>query len=173
MRAVEIGIFSVVSLIFLNSVYNLFTDGRLIGGVERSPLALKADTRGPAGSAPAAPGSEGMAGFVPYETKCQPTGETFETTAAKIRILGPFCGAAAPRQPAADTGDTTLVDSGLSSYKVENLTNRYSATVFNDQAAGKFSTDFIPLEPGANRIMMEFRYRSGKVNPVNLTVTRK
>ena len=164
-RAVEVGIFSIVSLVFLNSVYNLFTDGRLLGSAERKPLAVQ-----PASTQGDGKGTDAVAGFVPYETKCQPSGEVFETSAAKVRILGPFCGSSG-RTIAGD--GTSKGDPSLTDYRIENSTSRYTATVFSDFAAGKFSTDFIPLEPGPNKVIMEFRYRGGKVFPVELTIIRK
>lgn len=173
-RAVEVGIFSVVSLIFLNSVYNLFTDGRLLGSSERKPLVVQAPARSQPGEAGKNPSQDAVAGFVPYETKCQASGEILETTAAKVRILGPFCGAPIGRQIAgAPPPGSGSSESTLSDYKIENTTSRYTATVFSDHAAGKFSTDFIPLEPGTNKVIMEFRYRNGKVHPVELTIIRK
>lgn len=182
-KAVEMGIFAVVSLIFLNSVYNLFTDGKFLGGGERRPLAAyKGQPTGPGSEktaepaqAPASPmantaNGNTSTGFVPYETKCQSSGEVFETSAAKMRILGPFCGSTG-RNLAGDNGakgNTEVAD-----YRIENSTTHYTATVFSDFSAGKFSTDFIPLEPGPNKVVMEFRYKNGKVFPVELTVIRK
>ncbi len=173
-KAVEMGIFAVVSLIFLNSVYNLFTDGKFIGDNDRQAMsvpkaAVLPNSENSGGQRQLA--AEGISGFVPYETRCQTTGEVFETKAAKVRILGPFCGAVG-RQVAA-TGDSARSDAGLTDYKIENVTSRYTATVFSDHASGKFSTDFIPLEPGENKVVMEFRYKSGKVYPVELTIIRK
>jgi len=168
------GIFAVVSLIFLNSVYSLFTDGKFAGESERQPIAVNQvkdqNSTAQESRKPASRGN-GLDGFVPYETRCQATGEIFETEAAKVRILGPFCGATpAPRGPATDAQGAAAPDG---QYRVENTTTRFTATVFSDSQAGKFSTDFIPLDPGSNRIVMEFRYRSGKVFPVELTVIRK
>ncbi|MBI3556131.1 MAG: hypothetical protein HY074_07695 [Deltaproteobacteria bacterium] len=172
-KAVEMGIFAVVSLIFLNSVYNLFTDGKFIGdndrqamGTPKPPVLPNAENT----SGRRQVASEGISGFAPYETKCQTTGEVFETKAAKVRILGPFCGATG-RQVAA--AGEAKADAGLIEYKIENVTTHYAATVFSDHASGKFSTDFIPLEAGENRIAMEFRYKNGKVFPVELTIVRK
>ncbi|MBI3542714.1 MAG: hypothetical protein HY075_05500 [Deltaproteobacteria bacterium] len=97
----------------------------------------------------------------------QTSGEVFETSAAKIRILGPFCGNPG-RQVASADAETSLVE-----YKIENVTSHYVATVFSDHGSGKFSTDFIPLEPGPNRVLMEFKYKGGKVYPVDLTIIKK
>ena len=174
-KAVEMGIFAVVSLIFLNSVYNLFTDGKFIGDNDRQALSQPKPAVLPIGEK-AGDGrqisSEGISGFVPYETRCQTSGEVFETKAAKVRILGPFCGASGRQLAGASAGDTKA-EAALTDYKIENVTSHYTATVFSDHASGKFSTDFIPLEPGENKVIMEFKYRNGKVFPVELTIIRK
>lgn len=174
LNALEMAIFSAVCLVFLNSVYRLFMDGRLMGDPSRTPVA-KQETVTQTKSEP-------VAGFVPYETKCQPSGEIFETSATKVRILGPFCGAAVnnPGRQIAATDDEVASTTAakpltlqLLEYKIENTTNHYVATVFSDPGSGKFSTDFVPLESGSNKLVMEFKYKGGRVFPVELTVIRK
>lgn len=169
--AVEILIFSGVCLVFMNSVYNLFTDGKLLSDGSRTPIAIRSLSTPEGERRPAPAGA--MANFIPYETKCAPTGEVFETTAAKVRILGPFCGAPAQavRQIASEEGATS--HSGPSEYRIENTTSHYLATVFSDLEAAKFSTDFVPLESGPNKIHMEFRYKDGHIFPVELTIIKK
>lgn len=178
-KVVEMSIFAVVSLIFLNSVYDLFTDGKILTEGERKPLAAetkdvdsgsKQDNPSRALASQPSGVTSGMAGLVPYETKCQSAGETFETSASKVRILGPFCGAQAGRRTA---GDGNSPDPAITEAHIENTTSHYVATVFSDHSTGKFSTDFVPLDQGPNKITMEFRYRNGKVFPVELTVIRK
>lgn len=167
-RSIELGIFAVVSLIFLNSAYHLFTDGRFITNTTRMPLADgnqgAPGARGPLKGPSPASVSENVApaaslpAFVPYETKCQPQ-ESFETAATKVRITGAFCG----QPPKAEAGE----------FKISNTTSRFTATVLSDPQAKTFSTDFIPLEAGANKVQMDFAYKNGKSFPVDLTITRK
>lgn len=184
LKAVEMSIFAVVSLVFLNSVYSLFTDGKFLEESARRPIAVKEHVPSvqkaeppEARSVAAESGKKAdeASGFVPYETQCNPAGERFETSAAKVRILGPFCGSTSRVPAAAPNKDSSGAAPGTSliDYKVENVTSRYSATVFSDYSTGKFSTDFIPLERGANKVVMEFRYKSGKAYPVELTIVRK
>ncbi|MEW6057535.1 MAG: hypothetical protein AB1540_13060 [Bdellovibrionota bacterium] len=169
----EISIFCVVSLIFLNSVFQLFTDGRFSNEPGRLPIALeKPDSRTPAQSqqAPAA----NIDNFVPYETKCTSTGEFFQTNAAKIRIAGSLCGAPIDnRQVSSASGASEPAPAGFSEAKIENKSTNFNATVFHDQVGGKFSTDFIPLEQGKNRIELLFKYKNGKKFPFQLIVERK
>lgn len=158
----ETGIFTVVSLIFLNSVYNLFTDGKIMGEKERQPMVALAsrniDVRQPASTTEAA-----VSGFVPYETKCPLTNEVFETTGTKVRITGPYCDAASRRVASLQAIDT----------RIENVSSRYIATVFNDRSSHRFSTDFIPLESGVNKILIQFLPKGGKAHASQLTIVRK
>lgn len=165
--AVEMGIFAVVSLIFMNSVYHLFMDGRLSGN-ERRPLAGT-----PVRSVPVT--KTKMDDLAVYETRCVLQGESYETSASRIRILGPLCGAP-NRSPASVNGTASATsskpDPGLVSSTVENATTRFAATVFTDHGTSDFSTDFIPLEKGRNRIVMQFRYKTGKIQPIELYINR-
>lgn len=202
---VELGIFGVVSLIFLNSVYNLFIDAPTPGIGKRRPVALESpespkspkspksddDRRPAAAAAPRAetltekignegsaaspalatePASPEVSGLTPYETKCQPT-EVFETGASKVRVLGPLCGMSG-RQPGSSPSGAAS-EPGPTEHRIENATTRYVATVFSEKGSGRFSTDFIPLELGANRILMQFSYKGGRIVPIELTVLRK
>lgn len=170
-KAVEMAIFAIVSLIFLNSAYSLFMDGRFGSDPAKPSLAAKGEPTPNLQKDYRSEPNSTLSSFIPYETKCQATGEVFETTAAKVRILGPLCGAVG-RQLASDS-PSGRTENILTDYRIENITSRYVATVFSDSTNGKFSTDFIPLESGTNKILMEFRYKGGKVFPVELKIIKK
>jgi len=141
---VEWAVFAVVSLIFCNSVYNLF-----YGQQGFQPNALTAMAANPTteGRAPASVGQT----FVNLEVRCGNTPEQI-TSALKTRIIGPLCGMSG-EDDAGKLTETSIV----------NGANKFNATVFTDLGAGKFSTDYIPLNLGPNPIHIEFKYRDGRL----------
>lgn len=178
-HAIEMGIFTVISLIFFNSVYQLFSDGKFSGEVARQTIEVKPSGRSLASKSTESGPNVSIENIAtsgsssPYETLCKPSGELLETQAAKIRIVGPFCGHPTHlAQPKTNT-ETETIDSDAN-LKIENSRNKFAATVFSDFENGKFSTDFIPVEVGTNKIIMEFQYKkSRKVFPVEVIVVRK
>lgn len=181
LRSIEVGIFTVVSLVFLNSVYHLFTDGRFLTNQSPRPLVASSQTsnneaRGPKPASVAEHASQTTKQsqeLIPYEIGCLSEGESFETAAAKVRVTGPFCGSAS-RELASDRIESQVAK-GVTPYqlKIHNQTNNYAATVLNDLQSGTFSTDFIPLERGTNKVSMEFFYRNKKPHTYGLSVIRK
>ena len=142
---IEVAFLSVISLVFMNSVYSLVYDHPGFKAAALSPMA-------------SLPTSEGRAiasvssSLLNLNFDCDKT--LPETTAAtRVRVSGLICGfnpvvspeAAAPPQIA-----------------VKNKTNHNTATVFPDPASGKFSTDYISLEAGENVIHVEIRLGTGK-----------
>ncbi|MGE4233412.1 MAG: hypothetical protein AB7F43_08800 [Bacteriovoracia bacterium] len=103
--------------------------------------------------------------FLTYNLPCEAPNQ-HETTATKIRISGPLCSGNKPiRRPA-------LTEKERLTAKAENATNKYIATVFYDQIDDRYSTEFIPLEPGANQILIRLS-RSHKSYTKSLTFIRK
>ena len=74
-----------------------------------------------------------------------------DTSSTKIRLTGVLCGLPT------DTG-TLKIKKAV----ILNTTNQFNATVFSDGIQKKFSTDYIPLNPGKNQIHVEFVYQSGE-----------
>lgn len=140
---VEIAIFVAVTAIFATSVYRLF-----YGSPDFQAAALTKMSSNPVseGRAPASVSQS----FMNLEVKCDSLADQ-DTGASKIRLTGRLCGMDS------ENDGTKLVKS-----MVTNGTNKFAATVFTDTTAGKFSTDFIPLNSGQNKIHVEFSYRSGK-----------
>ena len=154
MNPVELAIFSLISLVFFNSVYNLFYDRR---GYHATTAVQIADSSiGENRAIASAPTSS----FQNLDIKCEPT-TTLNTTAEKIRLLGPLCGRGTKGSAAAVTKITII-----------NTANSKPATVFIDESKGKFSTDYIPLKAGPNPIHMEFIYKSGNQVAPELTVNK-
>jgi hypothetical protein len=163
-KSLEIGIFSVVSLVFLNSVYGFLSNGHFLG-IRRLASSPKPVLNRSVSSE--------LESFTQYETTCHPAGEVLRTQAAKIRVVGAYCGASSVRQVAsvpAAAGAAPPVEP--LDYRVENASTHYLATVFTDHEAQRFSTDFIPLNPGSNKILMDFKYRSGKTHTVVIEFIR-
>ena len=138
---VEVAIFSIVTLIFLNSVYNLFYDRQGFHPAALAPMAANPTSEG------RSPASVGQS-FMNLEVKCETNSEQ-ETAAAKVRLTGALCG----------VGATAADASKLLKTQIVNNANKFSATVFTDTTAGKFSTDYIPLNTGKNPIRIEFVYQ--------------
>jgi hypothetical protein len=141
---VELAIFAVITLVFFNSVYNLFYDQQGFRPAALSPMAANpvSEGRSPASATQT---------FVNMDVRCDGTPDR-DTTANKIRVTGSLCDSGAG-------GDS----SHLVKTQVVNGANKFNATVFTDVNAGKFSTDYIPLNLGRNPIRVEFTYRGGKI----------
>jgi hypothetical protein len=152
---VELAIFSVITLIFFNSVYNLFYDQQGFHPAALSPMAANPVSEG------RSPASVSQS-FVNLDVKCDATPDQ-DTTATKVRITGNLCGEG--RVPASD-------GSKLVKTEVVNNANKFGATVFTDVNAGKFSTDYIPLNLGKNPIHVEFTYRGGEVVSQDFNVVK-
>ena len=154
---IEVLILSAVSILFFRSVYNLVYDQPTFSSdpVSVSPIAANplSEGRSPASAVSAQ-------SFLNVDVTCDKNGDQ-ETTASKVRLTGPLCGA----DSATDTGK--LVKASIS-----NTANKFAATVFTDVNAAKFSTDYIPLNMGKNPIHLEFSYRNGKVINADLSVVK-
>ncbi len=177
-RHFEIAIFSLVSLVFFHSAYRLLVNagGDYVPAETRATaaqalrasrgLAAAIDRRAETVKA-VAPQDPEQTGYIPYRTQCKTSGESLQTSAPRIRIVGTPCGLRAPASV------PSPASAPLTQSRVENSTTRYVATVFNDPVTREFSTDFIPLDTGTNRIRLEFKYGNGSTHPATLTVVRK
>ena len=151
---VELAIFSGVSLIFLNSVYNLFYDHGGFHPKALEPMASNpiSEGRSPASISPL---------FMMVELKCEPSLER-QTSANKLRLTGDLCGASTPSDL-----------SKLVKTQIFNASNHFTATVFTDTASSKFSTDYIPLAAGKNLVRVEFQFQGGRTISQDLNVDRQ
>ncbi len=158
---VELAIFTGISLVLTHQLYSLFYDG--YGSSTASRLAQLPTVAWDKGAD--ASGQAVAPLFLSYELKCDQTVEE-RTTAGKFRLAGAICGKAeaGDRKPASATG---LVD-----VQVMNLANKFTATVFTDGVAAKFSTDYVPLNLGKNPIRIEFRYSNGDTVTKNFMVEK-
>jgi hypothetical protein len=154
MNPVELAIFSLISLVFFNSVYNLFYDRR---GSHSTTIAQLTDDPSAENRAPA---STATSTFQNLDIKCEPS-MTLNTSAEKIRLLGPLCGRG-----------TKGASATVTKVSITNTANSKPATVFIDESKGKFTTDYIPLNPGPNPIHMEFIYKGGNQVTPELTVNK-
>jgi hypothetical protein len=156
---VELTIFSVISLVFLNSVYNLFYDRQGFHPATVVNLNLPAEP----GRGLASVKEPSVAGAAPlllnYELRCDQNSDQV-TQAGKLRLTGPLCGS----QKSGTEKSEPI--------QVTNRANRFTATVFTDNGAGKFSTDYIPLNAGKNPIEVLFTVGSGKPVTQGFTVEK-
>ena len=141
---VELAIFSVITLIFFNSIYSLLYDQHGFHPTALAPMAANPVSEG------RYPASVSQA-FVNFEVRCDSNSDR-DTQATKVRLTGPLC-----------PGNTENDVSKLVKALVVNNSNKFNATVFTDVGTGKFSTDYIPLSVGTNAIHIEFSYNSGSV----------
>ena len=145
-----------------HQLYSLFYDGH--GAVTASRLAQLPEVAWSQSSqASATAGANPL--FLSYDLKCDQNAAQ-STSAGKFRLSGAICGG--------ETADGRKPSSvaTLSSIQVFNLANKFSATVFTDSVAGKFSTDYIPLNPGKNPIRVEFRYADEHVTSRDFVVDK-
>jgi hypothetical protein len=145
-RSVEIAIFCLVSLAFAHSLYGLFKDD----GTRKTPTRT--------GTSPLRMPAQVPDRVIPYTTHCKPN-ERFVTQANRIIISGPYCG----------SSDKTLVPT---SSNATNLSTGINATILNIPDANQFSTDYILLKDGLNKILIEFEYPNSKNFKVNLSIQK-
>ncbi|MFZ9594942.1 MAG: hypothetical protein ACO3A2_02570 [Bdellovibrionia bacterium] len=141
---IEVVIVLVVSLIFFNSLYNLIyeypSQEALALLPAESPIQSQGSSRLPA-STPSA--------YFDLELDCNKI-KTEQTRASKIRITGTIC--ALNSQQKIETSSPQI--------SIKNSTNEDTATVFQMETTDKFSTDYISLSDGENRIQMKFQFDS-------------
>lgn len=140
---VELGVFLIVTLIFANSVYQLFFDWK--GYQTKEISSAKTDSA-------RSPASITGTQVENIEIGC---GHSIrqETLATKVRLNGPLCGI--------KPGSETTFD------KVEilNQSNKTQAVVFSDVTDGTYLTDYIPLVSGENALTIKLTYNAGKQGP--------
>jgi hypothetical protein len=150
----EITVVAVVSLILIKSAASLFTNR------EMEPAVLQAMAANPLSTDNREPAETRTRPFMELEIQCNGTPDQ-ETTAAKLRLRGPFCG-----------GEIGSSGQNLTRATVVNLSNKTTATVFTYLDERKFSTDYLPLNAGKNTIHVEFNYADGKSVSKDFTVTK-
>jgi len=157
---VEIAIFSIVTLIFFNSVYHLFYDQKAFQPLALTPMASNPVSEGRRGLASTSSGSVPL--LQTAEVDCAEKVK-MERTTTKLRLAGPLCGVESPAE------SSTLMEATIT-----NQANQFKATVFPDVNTGRYSTDYIPLNTGENKIQVEFRYKSGGQKfSQNITIMRR
>lgn len=154
---IEYIFFWMVSLVCATSGYRFFTEN-----TEHTAHAAKPGRAIASQGARAkivAPDSKKLSEFEgnrPFYLGCKDDGVKYETTANQIRIVGPYC----------------MIQSEIE-IKVTNSRTGYVAMVFNEATDKKFSTDFISLEPGKNKIDVVTKSSDGKTLEQHLVVDRK
>jgi hypothetical protein len=150
---VEIAILLIISIIFVNSVYNLLYDHKGFYPTALSPMSSNPISEG-----------RGIASvsqsLMTIQIPCEPYLDK-DTLANKIRLIGSLCGAEL------GSGRDPLVKA-----TIVNSLNQFAATVFTDSSTSKYSTDYIPLNQGKNVFHLEFSYLSGKTVSQELQVTK-
>jgi hypothetical protein len=155
-------LFGLMALIFCHSMYSLVYD---FGNLRAAPLGSTSHevaqaqvTHGMSWET-RAPASKGT-GLRSIDFKCEDSaGSESGVSATKVRLTGPLCGLPSPTAKLVKT-------------QIVNGANKYSATVFTDVSAQKFSTDYIPLVTGRNSIHVEFEYQGGKTFSRDLALER-
>ncbi len=155
----EIVIFVIVSIICIRSIYSLFYDPQSFRAAALTPASNSPITDGMSRS----PAGFASPSFLNLDIKCEAPSNK-ETTATKVRLTGNLCGIA--------TSDSKDSSNQMLKAAILNQANKFNATVFTDFNAGKFSTDYIPLNSGENPIKVEFSFRNGKVFTQEFNVVR-
>jgi hypothetical protein len=150
---VEVAIFSIVTLVFANSVYNLFYDRDTFHPKTLTPMEANPLSEGKRTLASAA-----SANLFNLDVPCDHS-LSKEIQSDRVRLLGTFC-------------DKTLQPGRLLKSQIVNNTNHFNATVFTDTESGKYSTDYIPLEPGENGVHLEFSFLDGKSFSQEINISR-
>lgn len=152
---VEVVIFLIVTVVCAHSVYNLFYESPTFKASALTPMAANpiSEGRSPA-SVAATPSKENI------EIDCTDNQER-QSTASKIRLIGKLCGLMDPDDA-----------KKLMKISIVNNANKFNATIFTEQNAGKFSTDYIPLNSGENPVHLEFSYRGGRIYSQDMKIRR-
>jgi hypothetical protein len=150
---VEIAIFSIITVIFFNSIYNLLYQHKGF-----HPAALVPMTANPISEGRHLSSSSQT--LLTWDVQCEQNTEK-NTLSNRVRLNGPLCGAD-PVQGASKLIKATII----------NQANQYAATVFTDIFSRKFSTDYIPLSFGKNSIHIEFSYFDGTHSRQDLMINK-
>ncbi|MGE0615658.1 MAG: hypothetical protein AB7P04_08445 [Bacteriovoracia bacterium] len=150
---VELVIFSIVSLVFLNSVYKLFYDWQSVKTAALTPTRPDGDSdRQPAAI---------KQSFTNLDIGCDQ--EKIDPVAsAKVKLSLPICGLNAKADLAK-----------LRTTEITNSANKATAVVFVDLNLATISTDLIPLNAGENPITVKFSYDGGKVVTRQFVIQKK
>jgi hypothetical protein len=151
LNPVEFAIFALVAAGFGLSGYRLFQDREGFETAMLAPMSSNpvSESRNPA-SAP-------LVSHVDFSCDSK---QEVHVTASKVRINGPICGAS-PAESA----------EGLKT-SIVNSSNQFIATVFTNSKEGRFSTDYIPLNPEKNSIRIQFSGQAGKTLSHELTLIK-
>lgn len=149
---IEVLIFFVVGVVFLNSLYNLIYDQPGFHFAALSPMSANpiSERRSPASLAPT--------NLTTLEVPCDPNSDQ-NTSSNKVRLIGKIC-----------TALTEHTVRTLFKSEITNTSNQFAATVF--AGPEKFSTDYIPLSPGKNSIHMVFSYQDGTVSSRDVLIIK-
>jgi hypothetical protein len=150
---IEIIIASTLGAVFVQSLYQILYQGPIDPNSSALvPMKAKPTSEGrTTASAHASP-------LINIQMDCA-KGPDSNTQASKARIQGELCG-----MKSAEEGIK------LNSATVTNASNQFVATVFAQNDSNQFSTDYIPLLPGPNKIHVEFSF-SGGVKPYSQDLT--
>lgn len=162
---IEIAIIGIIGGVFLNSATKFMSES------DPTPNQQNVDTKKSEYSFAKPISKEDSNSFFQYKTLCLQKGEQVNTDAPRIRITGSFCGYNFQKRKPSNLTNQSKSDN--MNFKIYNESTNYNATVFSDIQKKTFSTDFIPLELGTNKISMMFEYENGTKSPVELTVFRK
>ncbi len=152
---IELGIFSLVVLVFLNSAYNLIDEGSDLKLSALSPEheIPSIQTRGPASR-------KTTSTQLLENTQLSCNGDTSETTtAAKIRFSGEVCLPRAKIGPSMPSFASR--PAGAPSFQGASISvpaSGHEANVFVDLSSGKYTTDYIPLRLGQNEVRVDFKF---------------
>jgi hypothetical protein len=152
---IEVTFLSVISLVFLNSVYNLIYEHHGIQVMTQSAMATHPKTEGRTIASTTTTKS-----FFNFSLDCAASTQEI-TSASYIRVSGLICGY-----------NPEEADETKPKIQVSNRTNRNAATVFPDLSLGKFSTDYFTLENGENHIQVEIKLNEDKVITKEIIITR-
>ncbi len=154
---IEVLIASALGVVFVHSLYQLLYETPS-GPTSTALVAMKAK---PTSEGRSIASSITSPTLLNLELDCSKSIESV-TQATKARIQGELCGI----KPSLEGGK-------LNSASVTNTSNQFVATVFAQNDSTHFSTDYVPLMPGQNKIHVEFSYSGGiKTYSQDLIITK-
>ncbi len=150
---VELTLFSVISLIFCHSIYNLFHDFSSF-----QPTALAKMHSNPIFERRSLASISNFSETI--HIRCDQTHEI--TKISKIRIVSPLCGLSEEQK------ETQAIK-----VSIKNTTSNFEVTGFIDDLKSEFYTEFIPLMTGINSIRIEITYKNNQIFKQELVISHE
>lgn len=158
---IEVVVFALITGLFGNTLYTLVHESPNYQALALVPSTVNPTSEGRALAS--VPTSLILEADVGCDTEAKPP--VIDTRASRIRFNGSLC--ASEEDDGKPAGS-----SALKSIAFVNTSNRAQGSVFSDATRERFTTEYVPLQAGANTFEVQFTYADGSNQTVTRVVTR-